>query len=503
MLKWRVRVTCARVRPAGGRGVGRVTAALGAGLFGPVLATGGHLPPPPAAPRSGVTFQNFTDPSIDGPLGIVAGPDGALWFANFQSSTIDRVTTSGAFSTYTSTAVGHPRILVDGPDGAIWFVNYTNNSIGRITTGGTITSFTEPGCGPCGPFSITVGPDGALWFVNIGGGSSGAGSVGRVTTAGVFTIFNDPSISNPDSIAAGSDGALWFANTGNDTIDRITTSGKVTTYALASSPAGIVAGPDGALWVTTHGEGIVRMTTSGVITSYTSPSINAPYVIVVGPDGALWYVNNNGNSIGRITTTGTISAYTDPIIQNPYGLATGPDGDMWFTNDATNAIGRIVLPPPVRSVTVSPATTTFDSCKTAAGVSSGGVMTPPDGSCATSGGDDVTITNGPSFGHIDVAGADAVPADGGVHWNLCGGAGTACSGASGAPGVDQFSLSDTAGGHASPVLTGTPQCDTGFSADCSASAGQSATETLDLEGPATSTDNSGSFSMVLTWTAVP
>ena len=40
------------------------------------------------------------DPSISGPSGIAAGPDGALWFTNMETNRIGRITTAGVVSDY-------------------------------------------------------------------------------------------------------------------------------------------------------------------------------------------------------------------------------------------------------------------------------------------------------------------------------------------------------------------------------------------------------------------
>ena len=126
---------------------------------------------------------------------------------------------------------------------------------------------------------------------------------------GQVTIY--PGIDGPDAIASGPDGALWFTNYGNNTIDRITTSGRVTSYTGQgiSGPAGITAGPDGALWFTNNGTGansIGRITTTGKVTIYGLPGLqDYPVGITAGPDGTLWFTNNGNNSIGRITTTVT------------------------------------------------------------------------------------------------------------------------------------------------------------------------------------------------------
>ncbi len=122
------------------------------------------------------------------------------------------------------------------------------------------------------PAGITAGPDGTVWFIN-----QGNNSIGRLSATGKITIYAGRNISNPKALAAGPGGAMWFTNPGNHTIGRITATGQVTLYSRAaiSSPGAITAGPDGALWFT-NGDSIGRITTSGQVTSYTDPSIDQP-----------------------------------------------------------------------------------------------------------------------------------------------------------------------------------------------------------------------------------
>lgn len=56
-----------------------------------------------------------------------------------------------------------PGTIVAGPDGALWFAEGEGNRIGRITVTGTLTEFPVPT-----PFGQPVGPDGNLWFTDPG-----------------------------------------------------------------------------------------------------------------------------------------------------------------------------------------------------------------------------------------------------------------------------------------------------------------------------------------------
>jgi virginiamycin B lyase len=186
--------------------------------------------------------------SASGPNGIAAGPDGALWFTESNANKIGRITTAGVITEFgIPTPSSFPIYITAGPDGALWFAENNGNKIGRITTAGAVTEYPIP-TSRSSPGTIAAGPDGALWFTE--GGSfniqTGAvpGKIGRITTAGAVTAeYPLPAVSGPAaaaiSIATGPDGALWFgANSVNNlitSINRITTSGTVTPYALLAS----------------------------------------------------------------------------------------------------------------------------------------------------------------------------------------------------------------------------------------------------------------------------
>jgi virginiamycin B lyase len=115
------------------------------------------------------------------PEGITVGPDGNLWFAEFNVGNIGRITTAGLVTEF-HIFNGGPWGIRAGPDGNLWFTEADANSIGRITTGGSFTSlFPLPStCGNkfgCKPLGITAGPDGNLWFTEFQGNK-----IGRITT---------------------------------------------------------------------------------------------------------------------------------------------------------------------------------------------------------------------------------------------------------------------------------------------------------------------------------
>jgi virginiamycin B lyase len=273
---------------------------------------------------------------------ITAGPDGALWFADFEDDAIGRITTAGAITEYPVPTPGaSPFGIAAGPDGALWFTENGGNKIGRITTAGAITEYPLP-TDNSSPWGIAAGPDGALWFAQ-----SGSNQIGRITTAGAITEYDVPTPSSfPYEITAGPDGALWFTENIGNKIGRITTAGGITEYDVPtanSDPWKIVAGPDGALWFTEYGGGkIGRITTAGAITEYPLPNAQSvPTGITAARDKALWFTEYvSPSKIARITTAGLITEYPVPEVTEAWRIAAGPDGALWFTGNFSAEIGR-------------------------------------------------------------------------------------------------------------------------------------------------------------------
>jgi streptogramin lyase len=124
-----------------------------------------------AAPaRAGRRGGEFPIPSPDSaPFGITAGPDGNLWFAEYNIGKVGRMTTSGIFTEFSiSTPDGDPYRIATGPDGNLWFTETLANNIGRITIVGVFSEYPVPTASSY-PYDIAAGPDGNLWFTEFYG----------------------------------------------------------------------------------------------------------------------------------------------------------------------------------------------------------------------------------------------------------------------------------------------------------------------------------------------
>jgi len=103
-------------------------------------------------------------PTADGgPLGMVRGLDGNLWFTEREGDKVARMNSNGSFTEWKLASGSSPNRIVVGPDKAVWFTELKGNKIGRIDAAGHLTELALAG----GPVGITVGPDAhmyvALW----------------------------------------------------------------------------------------------------------------------------------------------------------------------------------------------------------------------------------------------------------------------------------------------------------------------------------------------------
>ncbi len=299
-------------------------------------------------------ISDFPTPTMNSqPEGIVAGPDGNLWFAEFSGNKIAAVNPStraiAEFSV--PTGMSQPLGVAVGPDGGIWFTEFAANKIGEIDpTTHVINQFPIP-TPNSQPVAIVAGPDGNMWFTEQAGNQ--IAEISPVTHG-----FNEfpvtTAASAPFGITAGPDGNIWFTekaaskigvlNLGNHTITEIPTP------TAAAMPNAIASGPDGNLWFTemaTGVKGIGRVNpATHTITEFQTPTAGAtPVVITPGPDGNMWFTE--GANPGRVAfiNPNTLSFGTEFLTptpnSGPVGIATGADGNLWFTENASGRIGVV------------------------------------------------------------------------------------------------------------------------------------------------------------------
>ena len=262
--------------------------------------------------------------TCDTSTSITLGPDGNMWFVDQFANLVGKITSRGVITTYALPTAqpcnyypSAPLGIVAGPDGAMWFtITYPGNpfcqaqagdapAIGRITTAGAMTFYYTAPAGTqhvISPERITAGLDGNLYFVASLPQNAPNLALGLVTTGGALsysTAFGTSANFN-DTVTVGSDGNLWMSDVFDAMIFRIGTGGvtgfNVGKYLGVQQAAyGMVSGPDGALWFTTFDDNSLgRITTAGRISFHAGPSCSPSLSCgsgggIVRRNGAVWY----------------------------------------------------------------------------------------------------------------------------------------------------------------------------------------------------------------------
>jgi virginiamycin B lyase len=111
--------------------------------------------------------------TLSGITGLTWGPDGNLWATTAAS--VVRVTPFGSTTFFTDGIDPAASIndIATGSDGNLWFSDYASKAIGRLTPAGALTTFKTLNGAGNRPFGLVAGPSGTLWYWTSGGQVAG------------------------------------------------------------------------------------------------------------------------------------------------------------------------------------------------------------------------------------------------------------------------------------------------------------------------------------------
>lgn len=314
----------------------------------------------------------------------------SLPFTNALASIVFAVLSTHIYNLTNAPQHFTPERIVLGADGTIW-MSEGDQRIAHAMGGKILRIYSAP---PGGSQIQSMARDskGNIWFTETQTYDGSRNFIGRMTPSGAFTIYP---VKRANAFVMGlaiaRDGSIWFTEYGQHRIGRLSGDRKITEFLLprAASPQSIVLGSDGNLW-TTGADSAVRISPSGVMTSFTLPvrgqlrtisnssgqalwvtAYKTTALIRVMPSGAArvvryphhrWgilrlYPGPRNTAIGFNLDTAGIVAFSDDgsvtPIYTPSGLNNyagddivySPSGLLWFTISAKNAYGCLRLPP--------------------------------------------------------------------------------------------------------------------------------------------------------------
>ncbi len=290
-------------------------------IFGLSLASAGAL----VAPFAGTGALGYsgdggpaTEARLNSPFGVVRGPDGAIWFCEFDGQVVRRIAPDGTITTVVGTgqkgsfgdggpalraSLNQPHEIRFDREGNLFIADMDNHAIRRVDAKTrVITAF------------------------------AGTGKAGYSGDSGPAAKAE---LKQPISLQFGPTGDLFVCDIGNHVIRRVDAkTGVITTFAGTGKP-----GP------TSNGSRII------------GTPLNGPRSLDFDAAGNQWLATREGNQVfrfdlakgvihhvagnGKKGFTGNGGPAREATLSGPKGLAVAPNGDVYLADTENNAIRKL------------------------------------------------------------------------------------------------------------------------------------------------------------------
>ncbi len=246
------------------------------------------------------------------PMGVATDSAGNVYVADFDNSTIRKITPAGAVTTLAGTAgvtgstdatgaaarFDHPFGVATDSAGNVYVADFNNSIIRKITPAGVVTTL------------------------------AGSGVFGSTDATGAAASFD-----YPNGVATDSAGNVYVAEGFNNTIRKITPAGVVTTLA---GKAGVFGSTDA----------------TGAAASFDFPS-----GVATDSAGNVYVADRNNSAIRKITPAGVVTTLagtagltgsTDATgaaarFNHPSGIATDSAGNVYVADQGNSTVRKITL----------------------------------------------------------------------------------------------------------------------------------------------------------------
>ncbi len=275
-----------------------------ANYFGGVLSK--FSPSGVAAEATGIAGAGLSQS-----YGVAVDGSDNVWVTNEQSVTaagnhhqgsVSEFSAAGAELSgygYTSGGVYYPLAVAADSTGAIWVADYGSSSATLLNDDGSVVSGSGGYAASALPFVSAVALDAGhnAWFAVQGGAA-------RVTAAGAVSSYS--CCSGPAGIAVDAAGDVWVADYVASTVVELTSSGSLAHHTTINGgnggPQGIAVDGAGNVWAGNYyGNSLVEL--SGANAAVVSPAqgygldapLSEPYGLAIDASGNVW-LSNSGTS---------------------------------------------------------------------------------------------------------------------------------------------------------------------------------------------------------------
>jgi sugar lactone lactonase YvrE len=253
--------------------------------------------------------------------GLTTAPDGTLYVAESSRGVWAFEPDGTLIRTIGEDVLLDAYDVALGPDGDLFVADYGHNAIARFRPDGTLVQqWGQAGDQPdqfglLSPQRIAIGPEGSIYALDSRvalGNSSATSSVMRFSDEGVFLERIDlPAGSAPNDIAVDRVGTIYLADTFSGSVAQVDRTGNLIARLGADfvedgmTPGAIDIDQRGNIYVATWGNGILKLSTNGVLLATagtsaepgTTPApgeFSLPNGIAAAPGEVVWVSDNDG-----------------------------------------------------------------------------------------------------------------------------------------------------------------------------------------------------------------
>lgn len=317
-----------------------------------------------------------TSAELNAPQGVAVDPQGNVYFTDFDSQRVRKISASGTITTFAgyasatittgSTPVGdggpatsaplyYPVGLALDKQGNLYIAEYEEQRVRKVSPNGIITTFAGSGQvgiagfsgdgGPATaarlsyPSAVAVDGQGNVYIADEGNHRvrkvSAGGTITTIAGTGVAGFSGDggpatsASLYYPQGVAVDGQGNVYIADTSNYRVRKVSPGGTISTFAGGGSSLG-----DGG--------------------PATAAQLNAPKGVAVDGQGNVYIADTNDNRVREVSPGGTISTFagggsslgdggpaTAAELGQPSALAVDGQGNVYITDTDNHRVRKV------------------------------------------------------------------------------------------------------------------------------------------------------------------
>lgn len=291
------------------------------------------------------------DGTTKGLSGLALDDAGNIWFSKTEGR-VGRFPMAGGEGVEYALPAQHsfPVGLVRGPDNAMWYYDPVQKNIGRVSKDGSITIIPQPPkLNPFYPSGMAVGIDNSLWITDMAQNALFKLDIASKS----YKRYDIPEpTAHPQTIAVARDGTVWFAMTAVQKLGRFKNGVFTSVDINKERPEGLHIAEDQSLWYTTSSNTLGRIKPDGGRETYKCQ--NAYGGISTAADGTVWVLGNGSmltlkpgdvSNAPKIASQGSVQGPgLMPLGPSPVRVVTLPELRKLFDDKTKKLVVHFTVP---------------------------------------------------------------------------------------------------------------------------------------------------------------